>query len=94
MLVGCGTTDNPQNRAKLSQLREGMSQGQVARIFGQPNKVDRDDGYHRGHYVPYYGWRGHGYGEEELNWEYENPKLEVTFRRSRGGGWIVKEWDY
>ena len=94
MLVGCASNDTPQNRAKVSQLREGMSQGQVSRIFGQPNRVDHDEGYRHGYGIPYYGWRGHGYGrdEEELTWEYENPKLEVTFRRGRGG-WVVKEWD-
>lgn len=93
MLVGCATTDNPQARAKTSQLREGMSQSQVARIFGQPNKVDHDDGHHHGHYVPYYGYRSGGYGEPEITWEYNNPKLEVTFRRGSSGGWVVREWD-
>jgi len=94
-LVGCATNDNPQARAKISQLREGMTQSQVRSIFGQPNKVDHDDGYHHGYGVPYYGWRGHGYGdgEQELTWEYDNPNLEVTFRRGRSGGWVVKEWD-
>ena len=94
-LVGCASSDNPQNRAKLSQLREGMSQSQVSRIFGQPNKVDHDDNYHHGYGygIPYYGWHGHhGDGEEELTWEYNDPKLEVKFRRGRGG-WVVKEWD-
>ena len=95
-LVGCASTDSPQARAKTSQLREGMSQGQVRSIFGQPDKVDHDDGYegyHRGAYIPYYGWGGRGGGEPELTWEYNNPKLEVTFRRGRSGGWVVKEWD-
>jgi hypothetical protein len=91
MLVGCAT-DEPQARAKTSQLREGMSQGQVKRIFGQPDKVDHDDGYHHGYGIPYYGWHGRGGGEEEVTWEYRNPKLEVTFRRG-SGGWVVKEWD-
>lgn len=94
-LIGCASTDsgNSPARARTSQLREGMTQGQVRAIFGQPDKVDHDDGYHRGYGVPYYGWRGYGDGEPELTWEYRNPELEVTFRRGRSGGWVVKEWD-
>jgi outer membrane protein assembly factor BamE (lipoprotein component of BamABCDE complex) len=96
-LVGCATTDsnsNPGARAKVSQLHEGMSQGQVARLFGQPNKVDHDDGDHyHGAYIPYYGWHHRGSGGEELTWEYKNPKLEVKFRRGSSGGWVVREWD-
>jgi hypothetical protein len=93
-LVGCGTTDDPQTRAKVSQLREGMSQNQVARIFGQPSKVDHDDdGYHHGAYIPYYGWHHSGYHGDELTWEYSHPKLEVKFRRTSSGGWVVREWD-
>lgn len=92
MLVGCGTTDSPQARAKVSRLREGMSQSQVARIFGQPHKVDHDDGYHHG-YGYGYGWHRGRYDGDELTWEYENPKLEVTFRRGSSGGWVVREWD-
>jgi hypothetical protein len=94
-LIGCASTDsdNGRARARTSQLREGMTQSQVRSIFGQPDKVDHDDGYHRGGYIPYYGWRGGGSGEQELTWEYRNPKLEVTFRRGRSGGWVVSEWD-
>jgi outer membrane protein assembly factor BamE (lipoprotein component of BamABCDE complex) len=94
VLVGCGTTD-PQVRAKTSQLRQGMSQGQVKRIFGEPNKVDHDDGYHHGyHPYGYYGYRGYGRGGEEIEWEYDNYDLKVTFRRGSGASWVVKEWDY
>jgi hypothetical protein len=96
-LVGCNTTQDSQSgsqtRAKVSQLRTGMSQSQVSRIFGQPDEVDHDSGYHRGAYIPYYGWRGGGYDGEELKWEYKRYDLEVVFRRTSSGGWVVKEWD-
>ena len=96
-LIGCHTTD-PQAQAKISQLREGMSQGQVKRIFGQPNKVDHDDGHHYGRgygYVPYAGWHGgrDRWDGDEVTWEYNNPKVEVKFRRTNSGGWVVREWD-
>jgi len=93
VLIGCATTNDSPARAKTAQLREGMTQGQVRSLFGPPNEVDHDDNYHRGGYIPYYGWHGHGRGEEELKWEYRNPKMEVIFHRGRSGGWVVKEWD-
>jgi outer membrane protein assembly factor BamE (lipoprotein component of BamABCDE complex) len=96
MLAGCATNNAPNNAAKarISQLREGMTQSQVRSLFGAPAKVDHDEGGYRGHgYIPYYGWRGDRYSSEEVTWEYDNPKLEVTFRRGRSGGWVVKEWD-
>ena len=93
VLAGCGTTD-PQTKAKVSQLRQGMSQGQVKRIFGEPNKVEHDDGYHHGfHPYGYYGYRGYGRDGEEVEWEYDQYDLKVTFRRG-SSGWVVKEWDY
>jgi hypothetical protein len=52
----------------------------------QPNKVDHDDNYIHGYgYGIPYIWlaRPPGDGEEELTWEYNDPKLEVTFRRGR-----------
>jgi hypothetical protein len=93
-LAGCGTTD-PAFRGKVSQLHEGMSQGQVTRLFGQPNEVHHHDGWHHGEaYIPYYGWHhGHDSGEPELEWEYKSPDLKVTFRRGSSGGWVVREWD-
>jgi hypothetical protein len=92
-MIGCSTTQDPQARAKIGMLREGMSQAQVKRIFGQPNKVDHDDGHHRGyHPYGYYGWRGYGRDEEEVTWEYDAYNLEVKFRRARSG-WVVKEWE-
>ena len=42
----------------------------------------------------YYGYRGYGRGDEEIEWEYDNYDLKITFRRGSGGGWVVKEWDY
>ena len=97
LLAGCTTTSpnspKAQARAKSAQLHEGMSQGQVERIFGHPGKVEQNDGYHHHDaYIPYYGWHHSGSGEPEMKWEYKNLDLEVKFRRS-GSGWVVKEWD-
>ena len=98
LITGCATTEtnNPQQakaRAKVSQLREGMTPNQVKRILGNPDKVDQDEGYHHGRaYVPYYGGWGRGYHGDEMKWEYKDLKIEVEFRRS-GDGWVVKEWD-
>jgi outer membrane protein assembly factor BamE (lipoprotein component of BamABCDE complex) len=98
-ISGCATTGSTSSsggnsaKARASQLREGMTRGQVESILGAPRKVDHDDGHHHGHgYIPYYGWRRGGYGEEELEWEYDGG-VSVTFRRNHKGTWVVKEWD-
>jgi hypothetical protein len=100
LITGCATTGSTSSsrgnpaKARAAQLREGMTRGQVEALLGRPTKVDHDDGRHHGHgYIPYYGWRGGGYGEEELEWEYDNIDVKVTFHRSRNGNWVVKEFD-
>jgi outer membrane protein assembly factor BamE (lipoprotein component of BamABCDE complex) len=95
LFTGCATTStNNPAKARAGQLREGMTRGQVESLLGRPTKVDHDDGHHHGHgYIPYYGWRRGGYSEEELEWEYDNINVKVTFRRDRNGNWVVKEWD-
>lgn len=99
LVTGCATTSTnttsrgSSTKARAAQLREGMTRGQVESILGAPKEVDHDDGHHHGRgYIPYYGWRGGGYGEEELEWKYDSG-VEVKFRRNHKGTWVVKEWD-